>query len=233
MGAPIRRPAEPPRAGSAIAGIERIERFDRAERAVHWANAVLFAILLLTAAALYLPPLMAVFGRRRLVEDVHLAAGLALPIPLLAGLASRRYRDDLRRFNRWDANDRKWMRLVVANRRARAAGRAELRDGKFNAGQKLNAAFTAGVIVVMLVTGVIMYWFHPWPLTWRTGATYTHDWLAAAIVVVVLGHISYALRDPDALRSMWRGTIPRRWARLHARGWLEEVEELESGRGRP
>lgn len=31
--------------------------------------------------------------------------------------------------------------------------------GKFHPGQKLNAAFTPGAIVVMLTTGSIMHWF--------------------------------------------------------------------------
>ena len=217
MAGTIRRPPE-------AATDTPIERFDRVERTVHWANAVVFGVLLLTAAALYFPPLMAIFGRRRLVQDIHLGAGLAAPIPLIAGLVSRRYRADLRRFNRWSADDRTWLRLALANRRGRTAGRARLVDGKFNAGQKLNAAFTAGVVVVMLLTGIIMFWFHPWPLSWRTGATYTHDWLAAAVVIVIAGHVSYAMRDPDALRSMWRGTVSRQWARLHANGWLEEID---------
>ncbi|MCU4185839.1 cytochrome b/b6 domain-containing protein [Acidiferrimicrobium sp. IK] len=219
MAETIRQRADP------AAGDTPVERFDRAERAVHWANAAVFGVLIVTAAALYFSPLMALVGRRRLVEDIHLGAGLAAPIPLLAGLASRRYRADLRRFNRWSVDDRVWLRLALAGRRSRTAGRATLLDGKFNAGQKLNAAFTAGVVAVMLATGVIMFWFHPWPLSWRTGATYTHDWLAAAVVAVVAGHVTYAVRDPEALRSMWRGTVSRRWARAHARGWLQEVDD--------
>ena len=206
-----------------------LERFDRVERAVHWTNAALFAILILTAAALYVAPLMAVVGRRRLVEDIHLAAGLALPLPLLAGLASGRYRADLRRFNRWSGDDRRWIRAALANRRDREVLRGGLLDGKFNAGQKLNAAWTAGVVAVMLTTGVVMYWYHPWPLSWRTGATDTHEWLALAVVVVIAGHVLYALRDPAALRSMWSGTVTARWARLHARGWLEEIEQGAGG----
>jgi formate dehydrogenase subunit gamma len=217
MAEAIRRPEAAPREVP-------IERFDRVERAVHWANAVLFGILILTAAALYFSPLMAIIGRRRLVEDIHLGAGLALPIPLLAGLVSARYRADLRRFNRWSPDDRRWLRVALGNRARRQIVRSELLDGKFNAGQKLNSAFVAGVVAVMLATGVIMYWFHLWPLSWRTGATETHDWLAAAVVVVVLGHIVYALRDPDALRSMWSGSISRAWARRHAGGWLAEIE---------
>ena len=96
--------------------------------------------------------------------------------------------------------------------------------GKFNAGQKLNAAFTGGVIVVMLGTGAIMKWYEPWPLSWRTGATFVHDWLAILAVIAILGHIGYALRDPATLRSMRRGTISRRWAQRHAPGWLDEID---------
>ena len=93
-----------------------------------------------------------------------------------------------------------------------------------NAGQKLNAAFIAGALLVLLGTGVIMRWYHPWPLDWRTGATFVHDWLALAIGVVVLGHIWMALRDRDALRAMVVGTISRAWAKRHAPAWLDGTD---------
>ena len=41
-----------------------LARFDKVERAVHWTNAFLFAVLVLTGAALYLTPLIAFVGRR-------------------------------------------------------------------------------------------------------------------------------------------------------------------------
>lgn len=203
-----------------------LDRFDRTERVLHWVDAALFLVLLATGAVLYLSPLAALVGRRALVEDTHLAAGLALPVPLLLSLpgrAGRALRADLGRLNRWSDHDRTWLRAALVARHRRAALRRDLVVGKFNAGQKLNAAFTGGVIPVMLLTGVVMYWYHPWPLAWRTGATDTHDWLAAAVVVVVAGHVRHALADRDALRSMWTGRIPRRWAERHAPGWLEEA----------
>jgi formate dehydrogenase subunit gamma len=73
----------------------------------------------------------------------------------------------------------------------------------------------------MLGTGVIMRWSHPWPLTWRTGATFVHDWLALAIGLVIIGHIWMALMDWDAMRSMFVGTISRTWAKRHAPAWLD------------
>ncbi len=39
------------------------------------------------------------------------------------------------------------------------------------------------------------------PLDWRTGATFVHDWFALGIWVAVLGHIFFALRDQRLARS--------------------------------
>jgi formate dehydrogenase subunit gamma len=197
----------------------RLVRFDVAERALHWVNAALFLTLLATASILYVGPLSVAVGRRELVRQVHVWSGVALPVPLLVAVAGRwgkRLRQDISRLNRWTADDRRWLRSVGRD--------PYVRLGKFNPGQKLNAAFTAGAIVVMLGTGSVMNWFHYFPVDWRTGATFVHDWLAVAIVVVVVGHIGTALADPDALGGMLRGSIDARWAKERRPRWYEEVE---------
>jgi formate dehydrogenase subunit gamma len=74
----------------------------------------------------------------------------------------------------------------------------------------------------MLATGAIMHWFEPFPLDWRTGATFVHDWFALGIWAVVIGHIAFALRDGDALESMVNGSVPAAWARRKAPRWYEE-----------
>ncbi len=202
-------------------------RFDRFERAAHWANATLFLVLIGTGAILYIGQLSILVGRRVLIDDIHVYCGLALPVPLLISLAGswgKELRADLSRFNRWTADDRRWLRLSFSPGPERKTGRAQLSTGKFNAGQKLNAVFIGAAIVIMLATGVVMYWFSPWPLSWRTGATFVHEWLAIAVFVVVLGHITYALLNPAALRSMFKGTISRRWAQRHAPAWVAEID---------
>jgi formate dehydrogenase subunit gamma len=209
-------------------------RFDRVERLVHWVNALLFSALVVTGAALYLEPISALIGRRHTVEQVHVICGLCLPVPVLLGVVGwwgRGLRDDLGRLNRWADADRRWLRAAGRPRRERSRVRAGLAAGKFNAGQKLNAAFTGGAIVVMLATGVIMRWYHPWPLSARTGATFVHDWLSFAIVVAIAGHVVHALADPDAMRSMWRGDIRRSWAARHAPAWQAEMEALDERSG--
>ena len=198
---------------------ERLDRFDRVERAAHWTTAILVLVAMATAATLYIGALSAAVGRRELMKDVHVLAGLAIPVPLLIGVAGRwggRLRTDLSRLNRWSQDDLRWLRSWTRDPLVQA--------GKFNPGQKLNAAFTAGAVLLLVATGSIMRWFGPFPLSWRTGATFVHDWVAVALFVTVAGHIVYALRDGDALRSMVRGWIPASWARRHAPAWVADLE---------
>jgi formate dehydrogenase subunit gamma len=218
MAATTRPPKRPTRPDSLLI------RFDRVERVVHWINAGLFLVLVVTGAALYLEPVGALIGRRAVVEDIHVYTGLALPIPVIVALCGswgKAFRADLRRFNRWTKDDRDWLRALPQPRTERRLRFREIRVGKFNAGQKLNAAFISGAALVLLGTGLVMRWYHPWPLDWRTGATSVHDWLALAVGLVVLGHIAMALRDRDALRAMLAGTISRTWAQRHAPAWLD------------
>lgn len=195
----------------------RLARFDRVERAAHWASALLFVVLMLTALPLYFGSLEAIVGRRALLVQVHTWAGVALPVPLVlsaAGPWGKGLRADLRRINRWSRDELGWLRSLGR----RSVGTL----GKFNPGQKLNAAFVGGSIVVMLATGSVMRWFQPFPLGWRTGATFVHDALAAAIFAAVAGHVVLALTHPESLRSMLTGKVSIAWARRHAPGWLAE-----------
>ena len=170
-----------------------VVRFDRTERLLHWANALLFLTLLATGMILYVGSLSALVGRRVLVKDIHVISGLLLPAPLLLAYAGR-WRDGLRRdvqrLARWSVDDRRW--LLSLGRRGRAT------VGKFNAGQKANAAFVLGCIPVMLATGAVMRWFDPFPLSWRTGATFVHDWTALLLLAVIVGHIGKALAGAGA-----------------------------------
>jgi formate dehydrogenase subunit gamma len=204
-----------------------ILRFDRVERTVHWVNASLFLVLIATGAALYFTPLIALVGRRRLIEQIHLYVGLALPLPLLLGLAGnwgRVLRRDVGRINRWSEEDVRWLRSLVDTASGRRQASVRPRLGKFNPGQKLNAAFVAGGGLVMLGTGALLRWYVPFPLSWRAGATFVHNWLAVIFVILIIGHIALALADREALRSMLGGRVSRAWAARHAPAWLDESE---------
>ncbi|WP_063796115.1 cytochrome b/b6 domain-containing protein [Streptacidiphilus griseoplanus] len=193
---------------------ERRRRFTRAERWVHRGTAALMGVCLATAAVLYLPPLAELVGRRRTVVMVHEWSGVLLPVPLLAGLFSAAFRADLRRLNRFAGHDRQWLRAVLRRRTGRPAG-------KFNAGQKLYAAWTAGAVLVMAGTGLLMWFPHLAPLVWRTGAGFVHDWLALLVAAVVAGHLWMASRDPEARLGMRTGEVSGRWAEREHPLWRD------------
>ena len=189
-----------------------IQRFDRTERVVHWVTAALVITLMLTGAAMYAGPVSTLVGRRVLMRNVHVLAGLALPIPILVALFARR---------------------------AGAALRADIRElnrhtRKFNFGQRLNASFLAAAGLVLLATGIMLKWNHPFSDDLRTGATFVHDWFAIGVWLAIVGHIAFALRDPIALRGMAKGTVPARWARdTHPRWYQREVTRADKPAPRP
>jgi formate dehydrogenase subunit gamma len=191
-------------------------RFTSGERWVHRSIAVLTGVLLLTAAALYIPDISARVGNRQVVRVVHEAAGFALMVPLLLAVCLRAFRDDAGRLNRFRPADWQWLRS--ADRRS-----GRIRVGKFNAGQKLNAAFTLGAIVVMLMTGALMFFSSHFTDDLRTGATFVHDWLALAVAVVVGGHSYMAFSDATARLGMRTGSVPVEWAEREHAAWAEEL----------
>lgn len=185
-------------------------RFDAVERALHWANAVLVLVLLATGAALYFGPVSEIVGRRALVKEIHVWAGLLLPVPFVLTLPwpwAAALRRDLGRLNRWG-------------------------DPKFNRGQQLNAAFVGGALVLMLVTGLMLRWPGSFRDDIRTGATFVHDWVFVLLGASVVGHIWLAIAYRETLRGMWRGRVSVEWARRQRPGWLTEVEESSTSRTR-
>lgn len=192
-----------------------VHRFGPAQRRVHRATAVLMGICVVTAACLYVPQLAVLVGRRDLVVRLHEWAGLALPVPVLLGLASRAFRADLRLLDWFGPHDRVWLRAALRRDRRRSSRPA----GKFNAGQKIYAAWIAGAALVMLGTGLMMWFTRLAPLVWRTGATFVHDWLALTVGVVLAGHIGMALGDPEARRGLRTGRVGREWAKREHPLW--------------
>ena len=182
---------------------------------MHAAVGGLVVVLMATAAALYLGPVAVLVGHRAVVAAVHTWCGLALPVPVLVGLASVAYRTDLGRLNRFSPADRAWLR----------SGRARAGDvgvGKFNAGQKLNTSLSAGALVVLLGTGVLMAWPSLVGLSYRTGATFVHDVVGFALSLLVLGHVSKALQDREALRGARTGRVSTAWASRRHPAWSDD-----------
>ena len=197
---------------------ETLPRFTAAERWVHRTTGIVVAVLTVTGAVLYYEPFALVVGRRPLVEGVHIAAGLLLPVPTLVGLCvSPALRRDASILNRMTRTDWQWLRRK--DRRI-----ARLPVGKFNAGQKVASAMLVGGLLVLLGTGLLL--IAPvridLPVGMRQGATIVHDLVTFGVLVLLGGHFWLALRHPEARQALRTGRMDRRYAEVEYAGWAAE-----------
>ncbi len=193
-----------------------VRRFSRTERLLHWVNALGFLMLLATGLILYLPVLEVAVGRRPLVKDLHFWSGIGWvsALALVALLGDRRgLLRTARELDLFDGDDRRWLR----GRRAP--------QGRFNAGQKVNAALTAAFTVLFLASGLLL-WLGERDTRFRFASTVIlHDGLMFAAVVLLVGHLYLALIYPatrHALRGMTLGTVSEEWAARHHSKWWPE-----------
>ena len=196
-----------------------LRRFSRTERALHWVHATAFFILLASGLVLYLPTLSERISRRPLVKAVHLwtAVGWIAALTLVVLIGDRAgLRRTLRELDRFDADDRRWLR------RARAP------QGRFNAGQKLNAAISAALAVLLAVSGFLL-WYGERDTRVRFASTLlVHDGLMYVFLVLLVGHLYLAIIHPStrhALRGITLGTVREDWARRHHSKWAARQEE--------
>ncbi|HEY6016529.1 MAG TPA: cytochrome b/b6 domain-containing protein [Gaiellaceae bacterium] len=190
-----------------------VPRFSRTERTLHWVHASAFFVLLGSGLVLYVPRLSTAVGRRPFLKDVHVYTAVAwlCAIVLVVALGDRRrLAATLRELDAFDRDDRLWLRRVPRP------------QGRFNAGQKLNAALTAAFAVVFGVSGFFL-WLGERDPRWRFASTIlVHDGLMYVSLVLLAGHLYLALIYPStrhALRGMTVGSVRRDWAREHHAKW--------------
>jgi formate dehydrogenase subunit gamma len=190
-----------------------VRRFSATERTLHWVHAAAFLVLLGSGLALYLPSLSELVGRRPLLKDVHVYTAVAwlaaLALVVAAGDRSV-LRRTLRELDAFDADDRAWLRGIRAP------------QGRFNAGQKLNAALTAAFALLFAVSGTLL-WLGERDTTFRFASTIVlHDGLTYVSLALLVGHLYLAVIHPStrhALRGITRGSVRADWASEHHAKW--------------
>jgi formate dehydrogenase subunit gamma len=195
-----------------------VRRFTLTERLLHWVHAAAFFVLLGSGLVLYLPSLSAAVARRALVKDIHFWTGIswAGAILLIVALGNRRaLAATAREIDLFDRDDGRFL-----------AGRTTAPQGRFNAGQKVNAVLTAAFAVLFLVSGLLL-WYGERDTRFRFANTLLiHDWLMYASFVLFLGHLYLSVIHPatrHALNGITRGWVDEDWALRHHEKWAKAM----------
>jgi formate dehydrogenase subunit gamma len=196
-----------------------IKRFTRTERAAHWVHATAFFGLLATGLVLYIPRLSILVGRRPLLKDLHVYTDVAWIAALVLVVVlgdRRRLRHTVHELDEFDRDDLNWLR------------RRHAPQGRFNAGQKINAALTAAFALLFAVSGSLL-WLGERDHRFQFASTILlHDWLMYLSLALLVGHLYLALIYPatrHSLRGMTSGSVRRDWAEHHHSKWVREQRQ--------
>jgi len=209
----------------------RIARFTLAERLLHWLLALAFGILLGTGFLMSVPALEGTVPRP-VAKAWHIdaAIGLAVGVIVITLARARTIGRTINDLERFDGDDRRWL-AQVPRRIIIGAGTPPPPQGRFNAGQKLNTAVVAGLMVVSYITGFLL-WYGERNTAYRFAGTISvHDDVMWLLMFLVVGHLYMALVNPDtraAMAGMVRGSVDRAWAQRHHAKWVAEVDRAAS-----
>jgi formate dehydrogenase subunit gamma len=198
-----------------------VRRFTLTERMVHWTHATAFFALLASGLVLYVPSLSQWISRRDLIKNIHIWTAVAWAVALLLVVVYGNKRvlvATWREVESIDRDDRRWL----------VGGRTP--QGRFNAGQKVNAIVTIAFAFLFALSGFFI-WLGERNTAYRLdGAVAVHDWLMYVSLILVAGHLYLAVIHPTtrhALRGMTLGDVREDWARQHHPKWV--ASEAEGG----
>jgi len=200
-----------------------IQRYNANERSNHWMVAILFFLAGLSGLALFHPAmfwLTNLFGGGPWTRVLHPFLGVAMFLFFL-GLVIR-----FAHHNLVEKRDVQWLkqwRDVVNNREENLP-----EVGRYNAGQKLLFWTLLLCMLVLLVTGIVMwraYFSHWFGIDIIRIASLLHAFAAFVLICSILVHIYAGIWVKGSMGAMLYGWVSRAWARKHHNGWLKDVDK--------
>jgi formate dehydrogenase subunit gamma len=194
-----------------------IERYSFGERLLHWEVALTFIALMVSGFALGYPRawfLSGLFGGGQTMRFLHPWIGVAFFAGVVVMVVA--WMRDMR----FDAADREWTRRIRAYA---GSGHTGLDTGRYNAGQKGYFWFSFLAGLVLLVTGLPL-WF---PSLAGAGVRQAFRLVHHAVFLLTVGgfilHVYLsAVMFPGTLSAMTTGRVTRAWAAWHHPRWFRE-----------
>ena len=196
----------------------RLTRFSVSERVVHWLVALSFLYTALTGLALWSPRLYwlaSVFGGGTTVRGWHPWGGLLFV--LVFASMFRNWRSQMR----LDRDDRHWLRK--AHHYAVHDYAALPEAGRFNAGQKSLFWMQSIFGILLVASGVVLWWPDVMPRLSRELAVLVHPVAAMISIGGIILHIYMGTAAvPGSFRGMIQGWVTPGWAASHHPKWYRE-----------
>ncbi len=207
-----------------------IVRYTAGQRANHWITAICFVLLACGGLAFFHPaffPLVYLFGSPQWARILHPWIGVVMFISFII-LAVRMWSSNL-----WAKNDTQWIENVndvIMNRDEKMPP-----IGKYNPGQKLLFFVMVGAMVLLLLTGIVIWRsifgvFFPVPV--QRVAVLLHAFSAFVLIAGIIVHIYSAIWVKGSIKAMVRGSVSPAWARHHHPLWYEETTGKSATRDR-
>lgn len=195
-----------------------VTRFTVAERVVHWAVALTFLYLALTGLAIWSPRLFwlsTVFGGGATIAAWHPWAGLVFCV--FFGRMFLAWRPQMR----LDGEDRRWLGQIRRYAVHDLSGLPEA--GRFNGGQKSLFWIQVSAAVLLLASGLVLWW-PEWTPSWlRQAGVLLHPAVAMLAIGGLILHVYMGTAAvPGAFRGMVRGSVTPGWARSHHPKWYRQ-----------
>ena len=201
--------------------LPRILRYTAVTRINHWIVAISFVLLALSGLALFHPALFwltNLFGGGPWTRILHPFIGCVMVLAFELLAAKYWHNNGLQR------NDWAWLRNirdVIENREENVP-----EVGRFNAGQKLLFYVMVGSVLVLLLTGIVIwraYFTAYFPIDVVRMAALLHALFAFVLICGIIVHIYAAIWIKGSIRAMTRGWVTWGWAFKHHRAWFREV----------
>jgi formate dehydrogenase subunit gamma len=198
---------------------EGVVRYSLAERILHWFVALTFIYLMLSGFALGYPRmawLYDVLGGGQTVRFLHPIVGIAFTVGFVLMLVVW-VRDMV-----FDAKDRAWARDL---RNYVREGHSSVDIDRFNAGQKGYFWFAVVTGVLLLLTGIPLWFPGLMSAGWNQFARLLHH---AVFLLTVGGFIIHVYMStvmlPGTMPGMTGGRVTRAWAAWHHPSWFRKQE---------
>ncbi len=200
---------------------QKLVRFSFADRVTQWMAALSFLYAAFAGLALWSPHLFwlsSVLGGGETVRRWHPWGGVLFGVAL--GLMFRNWAREMK----LDADDKVW--LANAHKYAVHDEEGLPEPGRFNAGQKMLFWVQSLAVIVLIATGVVLWFPDVMPRTLRLAAILVHPAVAVLSIGGIIVHIYMGTAAvPGALRGMIQGWVRPGWAASHHPKWYRDISK--------